>query len=196
MKKFWKLFERSTDKLGGSDGEEAMLEVLAALEAIDPRLSLYIGNHAEGHDAMFSLEGDLAAGPVLDELIAEMPKLEGWRIIPIVDSGFLFGQRNLDLFPEDDTGNVLFNMAGYGDLLWHPRQIDFSVTFGTQEEAARFGITIQEGVLVGAQVQISRVMTPLHADLVRAETGLAELAKQFGGTVDGWSCNQVSPPKK
>jgi hypothetical protein len=193
---FWELFVARLAEIGGADADAAMEAVLAALRLVDPRLTCFVGNHDEGHDVIFSIEGHYDLGPLLDELLRIAPAMPTWRLIPLVDSSLLFGERNAVLFPDDETGNLLMSMAAHGDLLWRERPVDFVVTFPTQEAAAKFGIGLADGLLVDAQVQITRPMVLVHAALTEAEAELGALAATHGGTVDGWSCYQVSASAK
>ena len=193
---FWELFVARLAEIGGADADAAMEAVLAALKLVDPRLTCFVGNHDEGHDVIFSIEGHYDLGPLLDELLRIAPAMPTWRLIPLVDSSLLFGERNAVLFPDDETGNLLMSMAAHGDLLWRERPVDFVVTFPTQEAAAKFGIGLADGLLVDAQVQITRPMMLVHAALTEAEAELGALAATHGGTVDGWSCYQVSASAK
>ena len=192
MIEFWELFVARLAEIGGAEADAAMAAVLEALTRIDPRLNCFVGNHDEGHDVIFTIEGHYELGPLLDELLRIAPAMPTWRLIPLVDSSLLSGERNAALFPDDETGNLLMSMAAHGDLLWRERPVDFVVSFPTQEAAAKFGIGLGDGLLVESQVQITRPMALVHADLIAAEAELGVLAAPSGGTVDGWSCFQVS----
>jgi hypothetical protein len=52
--------------------------------------------------------------------------------------------RDLTLFPEDDIGNVLWQMQQKGDELLNEREIEFSVLFSSQELALKFGQLLLE----------------------------------------------------
>jgi len=189
---FWDVFAAKLGELGGAEADTAIAGVLEALAKIDPRLSLFIGNHEDGHDAIFTLEGHYALGPVIDELLAAAPVLPDWRVIALLDSSLLFGDRNMALFPDDENGGVLMQMAANGDQMWRARAIDFLVTFPNELAAAQMG----EGVMTGATVTVSRPLIPTHANLTLAEESLADHVAPLGGKVTHWSCLQVSPPRQ
>lgn len=52
--------------------------------------------------------------------------------------------RNLVLFPNDKTGDVLWEMQQTGDDLEQPREVEFSVLFPTQALALQFGQLLLE----------------------------------------------------
>ncbi|RHW75648.1 ribonuclease E inhibitor RraB [Colwellia sp. RSH04] len=52
--------------------------------------------------------------------------------------------RDLNLFPEDEIGNVLWEMQQAGEDLSHEREIEFSVIFPSQELALKFGQLLLE----------------------------------------------------
>ena len=192
---FWARFVAKLDELaaGGDTADAAVTVVLEALAKIDPRLSCFIGNHEDGHDAIFTLEGHYDLGPVIDELLAAAPALPGWRVIALLDSSLLFGDRNMVLFPDDDNGGVLMQMAANGDQMWRSRDIDFLITFPSEAQAMLLG----EGLMTGATVTVTRPLIPTHPNLTVAEASLAAWVEPLAGKVTHWSCLQVSAlPKK
>ncbi len=52
--------------------------------------------------------------------------------------------RDLTLFPNDKTGDVLWQMQQAGDDLEQPRELEFSVLFPTQVLALQFGQLLLE----------------------------------------------------
>jgi len=53
-------------------------------------------------------------------------------------------ERDVDLFPEDNTGNALWQMLQDGDDLTQVREIEFSVIFPSKEQALKFGLLLLE----------------------------------------------------
>lgn len=52
--------------------------------------------------------------------------------------------RDLELFPENNTGDALWQMLQEGDDLSQAREIEFSVIFPSQEVALKFGNLLLE----------------------------------------------------
>lgn len=53
-------------------------------------------------------------------------------------------ERDLALFPDDNNGNVLWQMLQEGDDLTRPREIEFSVIFPDEKLALQFGQLLLE----------------------------------------------------
>ena len=108
--------------------------------------------------------------------------------------------RDLSVFPEDENGNVLFDMAADGDNLEEPREIDFSVIFPSEDSAIQFAIRLLRNDLKVSfsdyegseefpwQVQAHPFMLPTHENVSGFESMLAGEAAAFGGRNDGWGC--------
>lgn len=52
--------------------------------------------------------------------------------------------RDLTLFPEDEIGNILWQMQNDGDVLLTEREIEFSMLFPNQQLALKFGEVLLE----------------------------------------------------
>lgn len=52
--------------------------------------------------------------------------------------------RDITVFPEDEIGNILWQMQQNGDDLLNEREIEFSVLFPSQELALKFGQLLLE----------------------------------------------------
>ena len=50
--------------------------------------------------------------------------------------------RDLSLYPEDENGDVLWNMLQDGDDLTIPREVDFALIFPTQDVAIAFAVPL------------------------------------------------------
>lgn len=110
--------------------------------------------------------------------------------------------RDLKQFPDDENGDVLWNMHSDGDNLATPREVDFSVIFPTEEAALQFAVHMlknEQKVSFSAyegndempwQVQTHPVMEPNHENISGYESQLAEDAAKYGGRNDGWGAMQ------
>jgi hypothetical protein len=111
-------------------------------------------------------------------------------------------KRDFTKFPEDDNGDVLWNMANDGDNLAVPREIDFSLVFPTEDAALKFAVHLlrndqkvsfsayEENKDMPWQVQAHPVMEPTHENITGYEKQLGDDAVQFGGRNDGWGAMQ------
>lgn len=109
-------------------------------------------------------------------------------------------KRNHAQCPDDDNGDVLWNMLRDGDNLTKRREIDFSVIFPAEKAALEFAMHLLrhgQKVSFGAyegnselpwQVQVHRVMLPTHEEITEFEEALASDATPLGGRNDGWGC--------
>ena len=108
--------------------------------------------------------------------------------------------RDYERFPEDENGDVLWNMSQDGDNLAKNREVDFSVIFPNEEAAMSFAVLLlRNGQKVSFspyegnaklpwQVHAHPVMTPTHEAVTRYENQLAIDAKPLSGRNDGWGC--------
>jgi hypothetical protein len=108
--------------------------------------------------------------------------------------------RNYEQFPDDENGDILFNMAEDGDNLSKEREVDFSVIFPTEDAAIKFAVYLlrkeqkvsfspyEEHNELPWQVQAHPVMIPTHENISGYENQLGEDAAVFGGRNDGWGC--------
>ena len=111
--------------------------------------------------------------------------------------------RDYALCPDDENGDVLWNMLQDGDNLSEQREIDFSVIFPSDESALKFathllrnGQKVSFGPYEGSeelpwQVQAHRIMIPTHDKITKFEELLAADAEPLGGRNDGWGCFAV-----
>jgi hypothetical protein len=108
--------------------------------------------------------------------------------------------RDHDQFPDDENGDVLWNMSQNGDNLSVRREIDFSVIFPTEGAAIEFAvILLKNGQKVSSssydgntnfpwQVHTHPMMLPTHGNVSAYEEQLGQDAAKFGGRNDGWGC--------
>ena len=106
--------------------------------------------------------------------------------------------RDYDVFPDDDNGDVLWSMQEQGDNLSKQREIDFCAIFPTEVSALQFAaLLLKTGQKVSFsayegstempwQVLVHPIMLPTYDNITRFEMMFGEDASQFGGRNDGW----------
>lgn len=107
-------------------------------------------------------------------------------------------ERDATLFPADENGDALWNVAQQGVDLTDPREVDFAVIFNDEESAAQFAeVILRSGVKVQLvtdeedeefpfQVYLHPFMVPSYESITGFEAGIGELAESLGGQNDGW----------
>lgn len=107
-------------------------------------------------------------------------------------------ERDLQRYPNDDNGDVLWQIASSGADLSYPREIDFAVVFTEEESALQFAFGVlrnyfkvqvspyEESEVFPWQVYVHVVMQPAHAEITAFEQMLGEQAQLLGGRNDGW----------
>ncbi|WP_353169187.1 ribonuclease E inhibitor RraB [Acinetobacter sp.] len=108
--------------------------------------------------------------------------------------------RDFEKFPEDDNGNLLWQMHEDGDDLDEIHELEFSMYFKTQELAEKCAISLlleeqKISLYLDEEVQPSEwVITiyvnlyPEYEDIVDLEQWFTKIAEQFDGEYDGWGC--------
>ncbi|RYY79732.1 MAG: ribonuclease E inhibitor RraB [Moraxellaceae bacterium] len=108
--------------------------------------------------------------------------------------------RDYAQYPNDENGDILWNMNQGGDNFSTPREVDFSIIFPTEESALEFAIhllrneqkvsftTYEEHPELPWQVQAHPILVPTHANISSYESQLAQDAASLGGRNDGWGC--------
>lgn len=108
--------------------------------------------------------------------------------------------RDYELYPDDDNGNVLWQMAEDGDDLSEPHEIEYSIAFQEQSQAEKCALyLLQEEqkitLFVDEESDVSEwiitiyvYMEPEYSDIVDLEQWFTKIAEQFGGEYDGWGC--------
>ncbi|MDR0235209.1 ribonuclease E inhibitor RraB [Acinetobacter sp.] len=108
--------------------------------------------------------------------------------------------RDFEKFPEDDNGNLLWQMHEDGDDLDEIHEIEFSMYFKTQELAEKCAISLlleeqKISLYLDEEVQPSEwVITvyvnlyPEYEDIVDLEQWFTKIAEQYEGEYDGWGC--------
>ncbi|MFX2103009.1 ribonuclease E inhibitor RraB [Acinetobacter baumannii] len=108
--------------------------------------------------------------------------------------------RDYEQFPDDDNGNVLWQMVEDGDDLTELHEIEFSIAFQDQQNAEQCAMHLlyQEQKISLFQddsvepnewiITIFVTMEPEYSDIVDLEQWLSTIAEQFNGEYDGWGC--------
>ena len=108
--------------------------------------------------------------------------------------------RNYELYPDDDNGNVLWQMHTDGDVLTEPHEIEYSIAFKSEEQADQCALyllkeeqkislfEVTEGESSEWIITIYVYMEPEHSDIVDLEEWFTKIAEQHGGEYDGWGC--------
>jgi hypothetical protein len=109
--------------------------------------------------------------------------------------------RDYSQFPDDDNGEVLWQLRCEGDALTESRELDFTVILPSEEAAIEFAVICLRG---GFKVELHEseehhedgldwnviVYTdavPTHSDITALEQSLGEQAAALGGRTSGWS---------
>ena len=108
--------------------------------------------------------------------------------------------RNYELYPDDDNGNVLWQMHTDGDDLTEPHEIEYSLAFKSEEQADQCALYLlkeeqkisifedTEGESSEWIITIYVYMEPEHSDIVDLEEWFTKIAEQHGVEYDGWGC--------
>ncbi|MDC5320162.1 ribonuclease E inhibitor RraB [Acinetobacter baumannii] len=108
--------------------------------------------------------------------------------------------RDYEQFPDDDNGNVLWQMVEDGDDLTELHEIEFSIAFQDQQNAEQCAMHLlyQEQKISLFQddsvepnewiITIFVTMEPEYSDIVDLEQWFSRIAEQFNGEYDGWGC--------
>ena len=108
--------------------------------------------------------------------------------------------RNFEQFPDDDNGNVLWQMAEDGDDLTEAHEIEFSIAFQTEEQAEKCALYLlkeeqkismfedDDSDTAEWVITIYVYMEPEYLDIVDLEEWFGKIAEQHGGEYDGWGC--------
>ena len=108
--------------------------------------------------------------------------------------------RNFEQFPDDDNGNVLWQMAEDGDDLTEAHEIEFSIAFQTEEQAEKRALYLlkeeqkismfedEDSDTAEWVITIYVYMEPEYSDIVDLEEWFGKIAEQHGGEYDGWGC--------
>jgi regulator of RNase E activity RraB len=108
--------------------------------------------------------------------------------------------RDYQQFPDDDNGDVLWQMHQDGDDLTEAHEIEYSIAFTSQEKAEQCALFLlqeeqkislfvdEETDLKEWIITIYVYMEPEYSDIVDLEEWFTKIAQQYGGEYDGWGC--------
>ena len=104
--------------------------------------------------------------------------------------------RDSSLYPQDENGDVLWEMAKSGDDLAKARKMDFFFIFPEKgaaqqfcEQAGRQGYRTSLSYFEAKQrwdAECSMTLVPTHARVSAVENHLSLAAQALGGKADGW----------
>ena len=109
-------------------------------------------------------------------------------------------ERDLELFPNDDNGDVLWQMAQDGDDLTEAHEIEYSIAFTDKvkaEQCALFLLKEKKKISLFIDeesenqewiITIYVYMEPEYSDIVDLEEWFTKIANEHGGEYDGWGC--------
>ena len=108
--------------------------------------------------------------------------------------------RDYNQFPDDENGNVLWQMHQDGDDLQEAHEIEFSIAFADEAQADRCALHLlkeeqkislfqdEESETLEWIITIYVYMEPAYEDIVDLEQWFSKIAAQFQGEYDGWGC--------
>ncbi|MFC6051848.1 hypothetical protein A6M14_11350 [Acinetobacter sp. Ac_877] len=106
--------------------------------------------------------------------------------------------RDYQQFPDDDNGNVLWQMAEDGDDLTVAHEIEYSIAFKSQELAEKCALfLLQEEQKISLFqdeesnewfITIYVYMEPDYSDIVDLEEWFTKIGTEYNGEYDGWGC--------
>ena len=109
--------------------------------------------------------------------------------------------RDYQKVPNDDNGNVLWQMFEDGDDLTQPHEIEFILAFKQQSDAQECALYLldQEQKISLLQedqsepnewlVSVYIFIEPEYDDIVELENWLSKIAPEFKGEYAGWECS-------
>ncbi|WP_122899102.1 ribonuclease E inhibitor RraB [Acinetobacter sp. B51(2017)] len=108
--------------------------------------------------------------------------------------------RDYQKFPDDENGNLLWQMYEDGDDLSEVHEIEFSLSFNEQAKAERAALHLLREeqkihLFLDQQLQPAEWrltlfidMSPNYEEIVDLEAWLGQIAHDFEGEYDGWGC--------
>ena len=106
--------------------------------------------------------------------------------------------RDYQQFPDDDNGNVLWQMAEDGDDLTVAHEIEYPIAFKNQETAekcALFLLNEEQKISLFQDeetdewfITIYVYMEPDYSDIVDLEEWFTKIGIEYNGEYDGWGC--------
>ena len=108
--------------------------------------------------------------------------------------------RDYNQFPDDENGNVLWQMHQDGDDLQEAHEIEISIAFADEAQADRCALHLlkeeqkislfqdEDSDTLEWIITIYVYMEPAYEDIVDLEQWFSKIAAQFQGEYDGWGC--------
>ena len=108
--------------------------------------------------------------------------------------------RDYQQFPDDDNGDVLWQMFQDGDDLSESHEIEYSIAFLSKDKAEKCALfLLQEEQKISLFVDeesesaewiitIYVYMEPEYEDIVDLEEWFTKIANDYDGEYDGWGC--------
>ncbi|MCU4615053.1 ribonuclease E inhibitor RraB [Acinetobacter lwoffii] len=108
--------------------------------------------------------------------------------------------RDYNQFPDDENGNVLWQMHQDGDDLQEAHEIEFLIAFADEAQADRCALHLlkeeqkislfqdEDSDTLEWIITIYVYMEPAYEDIVDLEQWFSKIAAQFQGEYDGWGC--------
>ena len=107
--------------------------------------------------------------------------------------------RDYTQYPDDDNGNLLWEMYEDGDDLNEPHEIEFSIVFKTLELAEKCALHLlqqEQRISLFQETEGSKLwvlnahvnMIPEYQDIQDLEEWFTRIATEFQGEYDGWGC--------
>ena len=108
--------------------------------------------------------------------------------------------RDLEQFPNDDNGDVLWQMFQDGDDLSEPHEIEYSIAFSSKDKAEKCALFLlqeeqkislfidEESESAEWIITIYVYMEPEYSDIVDLEEWFTKIANDYDGEYDGWGC--------
>ena len=113
-------------------------------------------------------------------------------------------ERELTLFPEDETGNMLWQLLNEGVDLNQPVEIEFSMVFPTQQQALNFGhILLENNQKISFspydahathkwEITAYPPMSLTYQNILGYQQLLESHSEDYSGIFDGWYCASAS----
>ncbi|ENV35335.1 ribonuclease E inhibitor RraB [Acinetobacter gerneri] len=108
--------------------------------------------------------------------------------------------RDFEQFPDNDNGDILWQMQEDGSDLTEPHEVEYSIAFEKQDQAEKCAIYLlleeqKISMYLDEETDPNFWILSVHinmeldyADINDLEEWFTKIAHQFGGEYDGWGC--------
>jgi hypothetical protein len=124
-----------------------------------------------------------------------------------LDQSMTTPTRDLEQFPNDDNGDILWTLRSNGDSLESPRDIEFSGVFAAEEKALEFAIRflrsemkvemledeVEDEDRSEWRVNVFAFAPPSYTDICEFEQTINDFLEELDGEYEGWSTYLVPP---